>query len=235
MQGIYKITNITNNKCYIGKSNNIERRWQDHKRLAFLLNSKEYNKALYQAIRKYGIDNFNFEIIEELDNYDLSSEREIFWIAYYNSFKEGYNESLGGDGGSSIGHCQGEANGRAKLTLEDVKIIRAKYAEGCGKAECYELFKDKITLEGFAKVWLGRTWTHVMPEVFTENNKNRNQSIGRATGKRNRLYSEEEVKEIRKLKSLGEKNSEVFEKYKNKSSKSTFDDIWYERTYKGVK
>ena len=68
---------------------------------------------LYQSIRKYGLDNFIFEIIEELEDYSIAAEREKYWIQYYNSYKNGYNESLGGDGGSVKGHCQGDKNGRS--------------------------------------------------------------------------------------------------------------------------
>ena len=63
MTGIYKITNLINNKIYIGQSVDIKKRWATHKRQAFI-KGKEYDKYLYRAIRKYGIDNFSFEIIE---------------------------------------------------------------------------------------------------------------------------------------------------------------------------
>ena len=78
MQGIYKITNIINNKSYIGKSNNIEKRFKEHQHLAFTTGHKEYEKTLYKAFRKYGLDNFNFEILEELEDYSLSGEREKY-------------------------------------------------------------------------------------------------------------------------------------------------------------
>lgn len=157
MQGIYKITNLINNKIYIGKTNNSERRWRDHQRLAMTEGHKEYNKVLYQAIRKYGIENFSFEMIEELKDYSISGEREKYWISFYNSYNNGYNESKGGDGGSKKGHCQGASNGRALLTEEDVIKIRTLYKNGISRAECYSLFKDKITEGGFGRVWLGKT------------------------------------------------------------------------------
>lgn len=90
MIGIYRITNIIDNKCYIGKSLNIEGRINDHK-----INRRS-NKHLQNAIKKYGIENFTFEILEECtkDNY---SEREIYWIEYYDSMNNGYNETSGGE------------------------------------------------------------------------------------------------------------------------------------------
>jgi hypothetical protein len=51
--------------------------------------------ALYQAFNKYGIENFNFEEIEEIEN-SLLDEREKYWINYFDSYKNGYNSTLGG-------------------------------------------------------------------------------------------------------------------------------------------
>lgn len=94
--GIYKITNLINNKIYIGQSKQIEVRWQQHK-----TSNKHY--AIYNAFKKYGIDNFKFEIIEECPE-DILNEREKYWIKFYNSLSpNGYNMTLGGD---SCGHEQ---------------------------------------------------------------------------------------------------------------------------------
>ena len=68
MKGIYKITNKLNNNCYIGKSIDIERRFKEHKTHAFYKKerNREWNKVLYRAIRKYGLENFSFEVLEEV-------------------------------------------------------------------------------------------------------------------------------------------------------------------------
>ena len=235
MQGIYKITNLSTGKCYIGKTNNDHRRWSDHQRLAFTEGHKEYNKALYQSMRKYGIENFVFEIIEELKDYSQSGERERYWISFYDSYNNGYNESLGGDGGSLPGHCQGEANGRARLTEADVIQIRTLYGQGCARSDCYELFKDKIELGGFVRVWTGETWQHIMPEVLTEENKQRNASLGKGkASKKQRLLTDNEVKNIRQRKNNGESNLSIYEDYKHKISINTLKDVIYNKTYKDV-
>lgn len=96
---IYKITNLLNSKVYIGQtSKSLEERWKQHQRNL----QKGIKYHLYNAIRKYGINNFN---IETIDNVKLSldlSKKEIFWIKYYNAAnrKFGYNGTLGGEGGS---------------------------------------------------------------------------------------------------------------------------------------
>lgn len=169
MLGIYKITNKINNKVYIGKSSNIENRWKYHKiRYTY---DKDYNKVLYKAFRKYGLENFIFEVIEEMDEeiYNkFANNREEYWITYYDSIKNGYNSTSGGDGGI----IQAALDKTRKLTEEEVKHIRKLYAdcEIC-LSDAYEFYKDKITKRGFQAVWLGQNYKHIMPEVFNEKNK----------------------------------------------------------------
>ena len=97
MIGIYKITNKVNGKIYIGQSVNIEQRWKAHRNTAYNMYDKNYDKPLYRAIRKYGLENFCFEIIEECLVSELN-EKERYYISFYNSFFDGYNLTLGGDG-----------------------------------------------------------------------------------------------------------------------------------------
>lgn len=93
--GIYKVVNLVNKKVYVGQSKNIEKRWAAHKRAAYLVDAPSYEYPIYRAIRKYGIENFSFEIIELCPVGDLN-EKEKFWISHYNSFFEGYNSTVGG-------------------------------------------------------------------------------------------------------------------------------------------
>lgn len=96
MVGIYKITNIINNKIYIDQSINIAERWYQHKSKAFNENELGYNSAIHYAFRKYGIENFVFEIIEECKTSELDF-KERYWIQYYNSLSpNGYNILEGG-------------------------------------------------------------------------------------------------------------------------------------------
>lgn len=92
--GIYKITNKLNGKVYIGQSINIEDRWRRHR------NATD-DFAIHQAFRKYGLDNFQFEVIEECPCAQLD-EREQYWIEYYNSKNNGYNMIDGGSNGAGL-------------------------------------------------------------------------------------------------------------------------------------
>ena len=94
MAYIYKITNDINQKIYIGKTEfSVEKRFKEHCTDAF--RERNEKRPLYAAMRKYGIEHFHVEQIEETDN---PEEREIYWIEQYRSFKNGYNATLGGDG-----------------------------------------------------------------------------------------------------------------------------------------
>lgn len=78
MCGVYSITNILNNKKYIGKSDNIYVRWDEHRK--DLNKGVHYNKHLQRAWNKYGEENFIFEIIEKCKNNDLAYQRERYWV-----------------------------------------------------------------------------------------------------------------------------------------------------------
>ena len=97
MQGfIYKITNDINSKIYIGKTiSSLEKRFKEHCRDAF--NETRNNRPLYKAIRKYGVDYFHIELVETAP-IEMLSEREVYWISFYNTYKNGYNATIGGDG-----------------------------------------------------------------------------------------------------------------------------------------
>lgn len=82
---IYKLTNLINGKIYIGQTNNYERRMREHK-------NKMYGrcpKVLYEAIEKYGWENFSKEIIE--DYCEDYNEKEHYWIKFFKSEEWGYN------------------------------------------------------------------------------------------------------------------------------------------------
>lgn len=96
MAYIYKITNLINGKSYIGKTlSTIEERWKEHCRDS--RRERCEKRPLYSAMNKYGIESFKIEQIEECHD-DVVNEREVYWIEYFGTFKNGYNATVGGDG-----------------------------------------------------------------------------------------------------------------------------------------
>jgi len=117
MIGIYKITNILNGKSYIGQSVNIDRRIYDHFYRSQDENSNAYNAPLHIAIRKYGKENFQWEVlqectIEEIDNL------ERYYIQKYNTLSpNGYNILEGG---------------------QKIRVASVHYCERCGIKPTYD-------------------------------------------------------------------------------------------------
>jgi len=99
---IYKYTNKIDGKIYIGQTIDIETRKWTHEHNAKIM----HKFFFYRAIRKHGIENFSFEIVEECDT-SLLNEREIYWIKHFKSNNDnyGYNMTCGGSGaGFGEGH-----------------------------------------------------------------------------------------------------------------------------------
>lgn len=99
---IYKITNLINNKIYIGKTKrDLKTRWLEH--CSDAKNYQENNNPLHAAIKKYGKENFIYEIVEDNISEQELNEREKYYIKYYNSKSHdlGYNVTDGGDGGQT--------------------------------------------------------------------------------------------------------------------------------------
>ena len=100
--GIYKITNTINGKCYIGQAIDVRDRLMVH------ANNKHDRKlVIYKAFEKYGIDNFEARILLIINTFGKTKDEikkelnyhECFYIDLYDSYKNGYNMTPGGDSG----------------------------------------------------------------------------------------------------------------------------------------
>ena len=111
MQGIYIITNKINGKIYIGLSVDIKRRFSEHKSPCRF---QKKETPIARAIKKYGLVNFSFDILELVECKSKLCEREIFWI---NKMKPEYNLTSGGDGV------------RDYIVSEEVKEILREYGK----------------------------------------------------------------------------------------------------------
>lgn len=116
---IYKITNIQNNKVYIGQTiRPVEQRFHRHMNDA-LNNILDTHFA--RAIRKYGKENFIIEMIDTAESQDELNQKEQYWIRYYDSVNKGYNET------DAISKCGG--NTYQSKTDEEMDIIKNKIRE----------------------------------------------------------------------------------------------------------
>lgn len=126
MAVIYKIEHKETKRIYIGKAINAERRWKEH-----LYNVRtNKNHPLYNAIRKYGLDLFTFEILEEISEYNIN-QREIELINKYNTiYPNGYNLAQGGTGGNTrIGMTDQQ---KFDYNLKISKKTKEKVSQGIG-------------------------------------------------------------------------------------------------------
>jgi len=91
---IYKVTNLINNKVYIGQTT---RSLNERKRQHLYSSKNEVGFKIHKVIAKYGKNNFKWEKIDIAVNKDELNKKEIYWIEYYDSYKNGYNSTFGGN------------------------------------------------------------------------------------------------------------------------------------------
>jgi len=148
---VYLIENLINSKKYIGiTTQGYKKRFKQHIKDA---KNKRYNSALHHAIRKYGIENFTIEVIEFADSWDDLCEKETDNISKYDTYNNGYNLTLGGEGSKGCAITEdnkqkiSEANKGRKRTKEaNIKIIESQYVSVC-----------QYSLEGkFIKEWISQ-------------------------------------------------------------------------------
>lgn len=152
--GIYKITNKINGKCYIGQSKDIIKRWKTEYKWY------QVNNHLQSAFNKYGLENFDFEVIDECEP-GLLNEREQFWINIYNSFDRnfGYNKTLGGAGTPGRTFVMTEetknkirlANTGRKFTSEQLNEFRNIIRDNQIVIYCYETNKYYTSIANAAR------------------------------------------------------------------------------------
>lgn len=160
--GIYKLSFKEFDKVYIGKSVNIPARTSKH--INELQKGAHYNKGLQAAFNKYGIP--EIEILEEVDeSSDILNIKEIFWIKKYNSFNNGLNNTIGGDGSG-----YGEDSPTSKYPKETYVSIMELLAETDWTAEEVaielEVSKDIVAhiSSGSSHVYLANEY----PDVYTK-------------------------------------------------------------------
>ena len=175
-------------------------------------------------IKEKGNDAFNYEILEEC-SLDQLDEREAYWVTKLNAKASG-NKFDGG-----LRNVVGNNNPNAKLTEDDVKKIRIAYNNHLKQKDVYQEFADKISFQYFQNLWQGRAWGHVMPEVFTKENKEYyiKQNSKGENGKFAQFTNEEIIK-IR-TEYVDKTAKEIYEDYKDRVNFTSFQQILWGRNY----
>lgn len=230
MKAIYKWTNIQNNKIYIGKSVDIARRLRNYRDEV----KKNKQRPIISAIRKYGFENFNFEIIEICDSLTNQEmlEREQYWIDFYNSKDKnfGYNilDAMETPGEN---YSTGSKNNKAKLNEEKVLNIREMiFLQNISPAEVYKIYSTEISYDAFCKAYRGNTWKNVDMSMIRDISS----EVKRKGNKKAKL-TKEDVKEIRKLAEQENWSiSEIYDKFLGICTRGTIKRIVNYETWKNV-
>lgn len=215
MIGIYRITNEITGEFYIGQSGRMENRLNAHKRRAFNPNHREYDSPLYKSIRKYGIENFRFEILETISlnaleekwiQKSLKSNPKIFNKNLYPNTNKGINAT------SSIFN-EDDIN-KIIIALKENKMSNIQIAK---KFNC-----SSSTIDNINNGSSYRQETEKYPiRKYTK-------SVG--ANNANSMYTEDEVMQLRKT-FVNKTISEMYEESDKRVSRSSFERIVTGRSY----
>ena len=192
MIGIYKFENKKTHKVYIGQSVNIDKRKWEH------LKRPSDNSLIDKRLKEYGEEAFYFEILELCKPEELD-EKEKYWINYYDSYKNGYNLTKGGQA------QYGENNIQAKLTEEQVlKIIELLKNSKLSKKEIANKFNvhiNTIDLINRCKSWnfLHNFSNNIRKEALLEQGY-KGSTLSGEYSKSSKITTEQALKIIEELK-----------------------------------
>lgn len=195
---IYCYTNLVNKKQYIGQTNNLERRKKQHLQdslYQYANREVAYNQPIHAAIRKYGINNFQIDVLEiiDSDNWDEVNKKESQYILEYNTLApNGYN--LKAEGAANVGGNKSKLNENTiQSIIQDLKNnvsqsqiaetyqISRSYVADINNGRClkqqneiYPLQKNRITEDEYLQIIDLLKNTHLsMREIARETGKNR--------------------------------------------------------------
>lgn len=176
--GIYSITNLINGKKYIGQTMvDFKQRWDSHKRE--LKGNRHANEKLQRAWNKYGEYEFEFKVEHLCDELDNLNRLEVYYIYKYNSFEDGYNLTIGGDGVTGCNEDERKKNIEARRKrllnkkgfsikqIENAKVLFSKMDTnlGSGKADKYVSDKTGLPLKMLQNIRLGITYGDIRQDL----------------------------------------------------------------------
>lgn len=238
--GIYGFQNIYNGKWYIGKAKNLYNRYVEHKN-DYKKNTQ--NKIFYNAILKYGWDNFNYYILEsyeEIPSKEFLSEKEEYYIKKYNSYENGYNASENSSGGfyskehynkclqilNNLNNSQkNENHPGTDFSKKEILEIFNLAMLGCPVKEAYKRYQNhNITYESFKSIYRGEHFKDYLPDNWDK----------RPNVTTNSTMWGSWVVDIKTRLLKGEDRDSIYKDYSSKCSKNQFKDICNGKTYKQI-
>lgn len=175
MVGIYIIQNLINNKVYIGKSVNIEKRFIRH--LSELRHNRHCNPYLQKAFNKYNESNFKLKVLEECSEKELDN-KEKYWIKYYKDKKicELYNITDGGTGGKMPQYIIDKARPKISKAAKEGNYVR-HIGKANGMYGRHHTEESKKLMSKHSKGQIpwnkGKHWSEEVKEKISKANKGR--------------------------------------------------------------
>ena len=129
---IYKSTNKVNKKVYIGLTTlSLNKRKKKHKQDA---DTHRYNSYFHSAIRKYGWDNFKWEVIDKHNVFNVLQKLERLYVIKYESNNRfwGYNLTEGGEGSKGLKHTEKSKTKMRKSKTKEKRLLYSKKNNKCG-------------------------------------------------------------------------------------------------------
>lgn len=192
---IYSIKNIINDKVYVGCTiTTLKKRFEEH---AWRCLKSDSNTKFCNSIRKYGIENFNIELIEECE-IKVIYEREKHYIEQFNTYNTGLNSTIGGEGCLGYKHSK-EIREKISLTIKDGRSHKGKTYE--------ELYGDRAEEEKLKRK-ISSCWNKM-----TEDEKNLRVNNIKTATRKNSKYGIDLVKEIKQKINEGVKIKELKKMY----------------------
>ena len=154
---IYKVTNRINGKMYIGCTKSFKDRVTYHKERYG--KKKEFSKPLYVAMRKYGVDNFDFTLLQTDLGVEEAYKVEADMIKRLHTLisENGYNVSPG----VYFYNVRGSHVNTALLAASDVKDIIKRREAGEKSSSVFKTYENRISWSGFQQIWRGKNWTYL--------------------------------------------------------------------------
>lgn len=215
---IYKITNLLDNKVYIGQTNNPGIRWSNHKSDA-KLNKRNY--PLYNSMNKYGIDNFKYEAIQICNTQEEADQLEKDLITQYKSQDRNFGYNIA-PGGSRVSHSQ---ETKDKLSQQKRKFYQKRLQETGQKITEEERQKLSISHKGQKSANKGKQLSEKQREILRQSHLGRvhseEEKRKRSESLRLRYQNDPELKERVRQKSIGrykltsEQQLEICQLYQN--------------------